>query len=386
MEINQSIKIAYVTTFDPQSILSWSGIGYYMLHSLKKDNISIDYIGPLKEIYSYIFKGKQLLYKYFLGKRYLRDREPIILRYYANQVHKRLAGLDADIVFSPGTIPIAFLESNKHIVFWTDAPFAGMIDFYPGFSNLCQETIRNGHAVEASALTRSRLAIYSSEWAARTAMENYPVDPAKIKIVPFGANLECNRDLNDIRAIIDSRSSQKCKLLFLGVDWLRKGGDIAIEVAKRLNQGGLATELFIVGCEPAGEIDRFSFINALGFISKSRPEGRKKLYELLGECHFLILPSLAEATPIVFCEANSFGTPCLSTNIGGIPSIIKNGVNGKLFARETLTEDCCNYIYYNFRNYSQYKELCLSSFNEYQSRLNWKVAGKLVQNMLFELL
>lgn len=212
------MKIAYVTTYDAMDIRNWSGIGYYKAQALKNQSISLEYIGPLREKYSLLFKGKQYLYNRLLNKRYLRDREPLILKDYAHQVSRKLSGINIDIVFSPGTIPIAYLECDQPIVFWTDATFAGMIDFYPNWSNLCKETIKNGNAMERSALNRCRLAIYSSEWAAQTAVDYYEIDRSKVKVVPHGANIECNRSFDDIRKIVNARPSNKCKLLFLGVD------------------------------------------------------------------------------------------------------------------------------------------------------------------------
>lgn len=100
---------------------------------------------------------------------------------------------NVDVVFSPGTIPIAHLKTNYPIVFWADATFAGMIDFYPSFSNLCSRSIRDGNRMEQAALSKCSLAIYSSEWAAKTALDNYDVNPQKVKVVPFGANISCDR-------------------------------------------------------------------------------------------------------------------------------------------------------------------------------------------------
>jgi len=157
------MKIAYVTTYDAQDIRQWSGTGYCIAQSLKNQSLSVEYIGPLRERDSLPSKVKRRLYGKFFHKTYLKDREPFVLKDYARQVNERLSSLDANIVFSPGTIPIAYLEYNQPIVFWTDSTFAGMIDFYPEFSNLCKESIKNGNAMEQSALERCKLAIYSSE-------------------------------------------------------------------------------------------------------------------------------------------------------------------------------------------------------------------------------
>jgi glycosyltransferase involved in cell wall biosynthesis len=384
------MKIAYVTTYDAKDIKKWSGVGYHIARALENQSLLLEYIGSLKEKYSLPLKAKQYLSNYFSKKlpikRYLRDRDTLIVKNYAHQVSSKLSKINPDLVFSPGTIPIAYLECNQPIAFWTDCTFSGLIDFYPEFTNLSKETIRDGHALESSALNRCKLAIYSSEWAAQTAIDCYQVDPGKVKVVPFGANIECNRSLDDLKTIVDSRPSNKCKLLFLGVNWYRKGGDIAFEVVKELNKIGLNTELTVVGCLPTVNEPLPNFVKSIGFISKSTEEGRNQINKFLAESHFLILPTIADCNPIVFCEANSFGVPCLSTNVGGIPTVTKDDVNGKTFPKGTSIAEYCAYVYKLFSDYSQYKKLALSSFNEYQSRLNWSVSGQTVKKLLMELM
>jgi glycosyltransferase involved in cell wall biosynthesis len=380
------MKLTYVTTHDATDIRKWSGIVYYMPRSLQKQGILVDYIDSLKEKNEVFFKIKSLLYRAFFKKNYFRHREPFVLKNYAQQVANQLTKLTPDLVFSEGTAPIAYLECEQPLVFWTDATFAGMIGFYPGFSNLCQETIEDGNKMEKLALEKCKLAIYSSDWAAKTAIENYQVSQSKVKVVPFGANIECDKSLDDIKAIVDSRPSIQCNLLFLGVDWFRKGGDIALEVARELNQQGLNTKLTVVGCQPITNKPLPTFVKSLGFISKDSKEGRKKIAQIISDSHFLVLPSQAECYGIVFCEANSFGVPCIATDVGGITTVIKENLNGKTFSKDAKIVDYCAYISNLFTDYSQYKSLALSSFNEYQLRLNWSVAGKAVKKLLMELI
>jgi hypothetical protein len=85
-------------------------------------------------------KCKRHYYELF-HKRYLKDPEPFILKDYANQISIKLSQVKTDIVFSPTTNAIAYLECKQPIVFWADATFAGLQDFYPQYSNLCPETI-----------------------------------------------------------------------------------------------------------------------------------------------------------------------------------------------------------------------------------------------------
>jgi glycosyltransferase involved in cell wall biosynthesis len=376
------MRIAYVTIDDSADVHAWSGSNNYILRTLQAAGMQTEGIGNLKErrIWVQLSKFKKAYYTKLQARQYLQNREPVVLRHYANQIEKRLTSVASDIVFSPGTIPIAYVQTEKPIVFWTDATFAGMIDFYPEFTNLCAETIKNGHKMEQLALSRCRLAIYASEWAANTAIQSYDVDPAKVKVIPFGANINSDRDVHEIDKITNQKSFDNCKLLFLGVDWDRKGGGKALAVAELLNKRGLRTELHVVGCAPPFTLP--PFVKNHGFISKKTEEGRKKLDQLFSNSHFLILPSQAECYGVVFAEASSFGLPSLATKVGGIPTAILDGKNGWTFDRSETPEKYCEYIEALMGSKDDYRALALSCFQEYSERLNWQAAGAKVSDLM----
>jgi len=128
------------------------------------------------------------------------------------------------------------------------------------------------------------------------------------------------------------------------------------------------------------------FIYPFGYISKGTREGLTQFKKLLAESHFLILPTKADCTPHVINEANAFGVPCLATSVGGIPSLIRDELNGKTFSIDADIDEYCSYITDLFSDYDRYVELAHSSFNEYQSRLNWSSATKKVKEFMIELL
>jgi glycosyltransferase involved in cell wall biosynthesis len=381
------MKLAYVTTYNAKTLQGsneWSGTGYYIAQSLQNYSVSLEYLGPLQDSFTLksIRKVKRHYYQLFQQKNYQKDADPATLKYYASQVAQKLSHTQADIVFSATVNPIAYLECDRPIVFWADATFANIQNFYPQYSNLCADVIRDWHQMERLALQKSKLAIYSSDWAAQSAIDDYATDPAKVKVVSFGSNTDSPFDSETIKDVIASRKSDRCKLLFIAVDWHRKGGDVAYQIAKKLNQSGLKTELTIIGCQPQIAEPLPDFVKVLGFISKFTKEGKQKIQKLIMESHFLILPTLADCTPIVFCEANSLGVPCLSTNIGGISTIIHNNLNGQLFAKDAHISEYCDYINDLFTNYSNYQNFARSAFIEYESRLNWRVSGQTVNDLL----
>jgi len=203
-----------------------------------------------------------------------------------------------------------------------------------------------------------------------------------VKVVPFGANIECNRTLNDIQTLVSNRAKNLCKLLFLGVEWDRKGADIAIETAAELNRRGLKTELIIVGCNPPENYKIPGFVSIKGYISKATPEGQATINQLLSEAHLLILPSRAECCAVVIAEANSFGVPVVTSDVGGIPTAVSNGINGSAFSLQTFVEQASDFILTSMESPTSYQQLAKSAFGEYENRLNWQAAGKSVKTLL----
>jgi len=329
---------------------------------------------------SFFYKAKTYYYLKIKGQKYHRIREPRILKNYALQVEKKLASMDHDLVFCPGTSAITYLRTNKPIVIWPGGTFACSVDFYPYFTNLCNETLKKGKLTTQMALSKSSLVILNSDWAAKKTIESYDIDPNKVKVVPWGANIECNRTENDIRVIVGNKNKQGCNLIFIGVDWVRKGGDKAVEVAKLLNDRGIKTELHIVGCSPDKPVP--DFVKLHGFISKSNVEGINEFGKLMSEAHFLLLPTVAEIFGLVFAEASSYGLPSLATNVGGITTAIHDGKNGKVFPADAEPTLYCDYIERLLNSKEEYEKLAYSSFTEYKERLNWDVSGKKVKELI----
>jgi len=382
------MKTAYVSTHDASNILAWSGLVHHIAKALELQGFRLEYVDALEEKYGWLTWKKIRVYRYLarVGLRphvHLQDREPSLLRSYAVQVSERLSSTSVDLVFSPETPPICKVECKQPIAFWTDATFAGMVGFYPRFRNLSSESIRHGNAMEQEALSRCRLAIYSSKWAARSAVENYNVAPGKIHVVPFGANIPCDRSFDDIKTIVGARAMDRCNLLFIGVEWQRKGGDVAVQIAEALNEQGLPTELAVVGCDPPGRVP--DCVTAYGFVSKASPQGIETIGRLLAESHFLILPSRAECLAVVIAEAGSFGLPSVASDTGGIPTALRDGANGRTFSTDGDMLEYCSFISHMMSHPAEYRELALSSFNEYRTRLNWRVAGERVRALIHEI-
>ena len=72
----------------------------------------------------------------------------------------------------------------------------------------------------------------------------------------------------------------------------------------------------------------------LSLVGEGLAEGKLSLAEVrnrMKSCYCLVVPSTTEGLPRVIMEAMALQKPVIASNVGGIPDLVKDGVNGFLF-------------------------------------------------------
>lgn len=376
------MNIAFVTTYNARDVINWSGLGYYISKSLEDSGNNLQYAGNLKMEFSTFDFLKKVYYRKLLHKSFPLERTVYTAKAYSKTVAQRLSGSDYDCVFSPGTLPIAYLETKAPKVIYTDITFAGMLNYYESSDKIPREIVRQANKIESQALKSCALALYASEWAAESAIKYYQLDASKVKVVPFGSNLDSHFSREEVEKFIYNRSKKTLKILFNGVDWRRKGGDLVLSTVHEIKKRGLSVELHIVGIPVLAFSDVPDFVINHGFLNKSIPAEKELLENLYKTCHFLFLPSRAEAFGCVFCEASAFGMPSFARNTGGISTAIRNGKNGFILEPSAGVQEYADLICHYFLDQQKYTNLGLSSYHEYETRLNWRSIGTLITELI----
>ncbi|HVW22540.1 MAG TPA: glycosyltransferase family 4 protein [Opitutaceae bacterium] len=378
------MRVAFPATayLDPTTPRSWSGLPYFMRRALEGEGVET-VIVPLPET-ARAGSWARFAWWRLRGRRYLRGCESGRLRAYARELERRLPDLEVDAVFSPSSWLIAYLRTDLPMYFWTDACFAGMVDFYPSFTRLAPPSLRAGHAAERAALSGCRKAIYSSAWAAETARAAYGVDPAKVAVIPFGANVPEAPSPEAVEAAVAARAAGPWRLLLVGVEWERKGCAIAVEALRALLRRGRDARLTIVGCVPPPGTELPPEVEVIPFIGKVTPEERRRFAEVFLRSHFFVMPTRAEAYGLVYSEANIYGVPCLATDVGGLPSVVANDVNGRLFSLAAGGETYAAYVDRILSDPHRYRTMALRSAEEARQRLSWEAAGRRLRLLLGE--
>jgi glycosyltransferase involved in cell wall biosynthesis len=379
------LKIALVTVADSADRRSWSGIPYYVAESLQKHCGDIIRIGPLRSRLELLGKFFNKFTLHLFKKRYDYKRSLFLSKRYAASIGKSLAHHDVDLIFSLSSAKyIAFLDTNIPIVAASDATFRTMTDYYDGFSNLMGVSIREINTIGRLATQNADLLLFPSTWAADSAIGYYHAEKRKVHVIPFGANLD-PQDTPPRDRILSKRKSNECRLFFLGVDWIRKGGEIAFETLLKLEKFGIQARLVVCGCVPPPEFshDRMTVIP---FLDKNDAMQRAMLSELLLQSDFLLLPTRSEAYGIVFCEGNAFGLPAITTHTGGVPGVVKHGDNGFMLPLDARGDQYAKLIAEIYGDDHRYISLVRSSRAAFDERLNWDAWGTSVAVLVDQLM
>jgi glycosyltransferase involved in cell wall biosynthesis len=129
-----------------------------------------------------------------------------------------------------------------------------------------------------------------------------------------------------------TRAVGPVRFLYLGQIEEHKGVRMLVKTFRHLlNEGHDNLELTVAGTGAlVEEIKVLAFDE--GRIKILGPIPHDKIGELFLDADYTIVPSLCyENSPTVIFESFSHGVPVLASNFGGIPEIIKDGVNGYLF-------------------------------------------------------
>lgn len=381
---NNFYKIAFVSEFDIDDVSQRSGVPYFIAKGFRElghEVIPVGSFGNKRKFVFRIWNGLLVLFfnKLLKGKfGYINNQwSAEFLRNYAVQAKEKLNGLEYDFVFSPESHTIAYLEVDKPIVFWRDATFENLLDYYEAYANIHPVSVNQGHQSEMQAIKKSMLAVYTSKWAADSAKKHYNASSGQIAIIERGANLQNIPSAISVSEWINQKlSNPVLKILFIGADWKRKGGDVAFELVSQLNDNGISTELHAVGGLPENELPKSEWFRHYGFVKKNTESGTMLLHELYTTCHFFVMPSLAENFGIVYAEASAFGMPSLGFETGGVATAIKEGQNGILFPMTTSIPIIANKLQNCWVKKTEYKLLAESSRKEFENRLNWKTNCK----------
>lgn len=263
--------------------------------------------------------------------------------YSANQLWHAEQGLKANpkvrsIVIAAGSTRFRTLTRRFRTFFYTDCPPGGELMYgYPSEGMMLR---RVKYALTGRLFRGAAGIIAMSGWAAEGLRTFYGFPREFVHVVPPGANLERWQFVDR-----SGRSeSEPARILMVGGDFRRKGGDVLLDWAGRTTATGW--ELDIVtwpGDLPEWVKARFASGSQEGPAVRSLdPElpnvrvhvgvqaNTPHMIDLFARADLFCLPTRADLSSIASLEAMAAGLPVIVSRVGGIPELIADGESGFL--------------------------------------------------------
>jgi glycosyltransferase involved in cell wall biosynthesis len=262
----------------------------------------------------------------YTGASRLVDRIPALPRglrgtlHGAVQARAAIRGAPYDVAFFNTQVPAALvgprLRQRPYVLATDITPvqYDGMSHLYghtpDRFGPLAAYKHRANCALFQSA---TRLLPWSS-WTAESLIKDYGVMPERVDVVPPGVDLQRWQPGAAV-------SGERLRILFVGGDLYRKGGDTLLKAFRALPAE--SAELHIV---TRTRIEPETGVRVYYDLKPNSPE----LMSLYQSSHVFALPTAAEAFGIAAIEAGASGLATIATAVGGLVDIVADGETGYL--------------------------------------------------------
>ena len=366
------LTIVFTSYHDAEDVNAFSTTIYHMAQALKAEVPDLEIVR-----FPRIFLHWKLVQAILRRLPFIRPaNRDYFLRFCAWRFARRFRNRRVAVINVVDSPLAIFLSKKLPVINVSDATHALLETSYYGvYDGLSDEDAALAHRADRAAI-HSLHACFSSNWALGSAVRDYGGIPENLSVISWGCNLP-NLPREQARLLAND---SRCRLLFVGAQWKRKGGDVVLEVARLLHLRGVPVSVDLAGVRPEDTFPAGVDVNYHGRLDKNDPGQLEQMIELYRSATFFVLPTKQDCTPMVFAESNMLGTPAVTCDTGGVSSVVRHGRNGLVMPSSAVAADYADAIEALWKDPNSYEALRRSSRTEYEERLNWEVwAREIVQ-------
>ena len=162
----------------------------------------------------------------------------------------------------------------------------------------------------------------------------YDAGPDKIEVIPCGVDVDLFRPVDRREARQKLGIGEDGVVLFVGRLEPLKGVDILLRAVAQLERADTTKTVIVGGDQADAEMARLrALCSDLGIAERVSFLGRMAQQELplyYSAADVSVIPSYYESFGLVALESMACGTPVIASRVGGLPTIVKDGLNGYL--------------------------------------------------------
>jgi glycosyltransferase involved in cell wall biosynthesis len=220
--------------------------------------------------------------------------------------------------------------------------------------------------LEKQAYEHAKLIFVMSPNIKDSLVNQYQIDEHKIKLIYVGTNTPINQEVNH-------EKYRNKNILFVGKDWVRKGGPLLVEAFKIVQASVPDAKLTIIGCNPNVNLRNCVIHGELSL---------EQVGELYNQASVFCMPTLREPFGIVFLEAMFNRLPIVTNSIGATPYLIKQGYNGYLLNYDARAY--ANALIELITDPDKCEQFGNNSYEIARKTYTWRNVGDLLENYILE--
>lgn len=233
----------------------------------------------------------------------------------ASQILRQSTNLDGIIQIGAGYT----LRTHIPVVTFEDMTVEQTKVFpYRGWDLLSDRAHRSRVQRQRAIYDQAVACCLTSQWAARSVIEDYGVPARKVHAVGVG----CNHSAPESSSPVSQRDWSTPRFLFVGIDWERKNGAGVLRAFRSVKRMVPAARLDVVGRHPPL---RDEGVTTHGVLRLDDSAESERLARLFSEATCFVMPSFSEASAIAYVEAATAGIPSIGTLCGGSDYLIGEG-------------------------------------------------------------
>jgi len=203
-------------------------------------------------------------------------------------------------------------------------------------------------------------------------LKEFEIEKSKIAVIPNGVDLSrFEKKYYDFRK--KHKISFKYLILYVGQVIDLKGISYLFYAFEKIVKQGYDCGLVILTYNLNEKI--FEDSKQLGIRNRMfilLDPNEENIISAYKNCDIFVLPSLTECFPTVLLEAMAAKKPIITTNVGGIPNLIKDHYNGLLVKPRDVNE-LTNKIILLLKSDSLRKEMGRNGYNSVCRKYDWNI-------------
>ncbi|MFZ2281600.1 MAG: glycosyltransferase family 4 protein [Prosthecobacter sp.] len=311
---------------DPFDRRSFSGISYYFFKECERQGLLLGAAGCELEgwrkwlLLALSYHRQKALWRmrYYLDSRY-RDQLTRILATKIPRGQPIGTLLQIGAMFDGG----ALLQKNAYCTSYHDGNIAMRLRSPYGARGFDERRAAQALAYERKVAKKMDRVFVMGDYLAKSFEEDLGVEPHRIVNISHGANFD------EIPTPDPQKNYAAQEVLFVAVEFERKGGRVLLPAFQRVRQQIPGAMLHVIGVrgDPPADL-HLENVRWHGFKRKEVPEEAAVIQDLYRRCSVFVLPSFYEPFGISVSEAMLYGIAPIITGDWGVAEKVVPGVSG----------------------------------------------------------